>query len=111
MTNDNRPSVPQRLRELRGGRTQQQMAEQMGVSQGSYAQWETGRRHERLKHFADMCRKLNISADWLLGLIDERRSLRIDSEIEELRKQSDELVMKADGLRRRLRSLEARMKR
>ena len=103
--------LAQRLRELRGKRTQQQMAEQMGVTQASYAQWETDRRHKNLDNFAEICRRLNVSADWLLGLTDERRSLRIEAELKELREQADELVATADTLRRRLRSMEATVRR
>ena len=102
--------LPQRLRELRGMRTQQQMAEAVGVTQASYAQWETGRRHEKLKAFARMCRALNVSADWLLGLDDGRVHLRIDGELTELREQADALADNANDLRRRLASLEAKAK-
>ena len=103
--------LPQRLRELRGKRTQTHMAKAMGVSQASYAQLETGRRHENLKRFADMCRALNVSADWLLGLDDQRKHLRLDSEITELRQQADELVGNADRLRRQLAAIERKITR
>ena len=99
-------TIAQRLRQLRDGRTQQQMAERMGVSQASYSQWETDRRHKNLDTFAEMCRRLNVSADWLLGLTDERKSLRIGSEISELRKKADAAVATIDEVRRRLRALE-----
>ena len=102
--------LPQRLRELRGKRTQANMAEAIGVTQASYAQWETGRRHEKLKAFARMCRALNVSADWLLGLDDQRKHLRLDSEITELRQRADELVGNADRLRRQLAAVEGRAK-
>lgn len=102
--------LPQRLRDLRGKRTQQQMAELIGVSQASYAQWENGRRHENLYKFANLCRSLNVSADWLLGLVEERKNLRVEGEIANLRSHADEMVGLATEMRRRLAVLEKGMR-
>lgn len=40
----NRKKIGERLVELRGSRTQAAMAEIIGVSQSTYAMWETGQR-------------------------------------------------------------------
>ena len=82
------------------------MAERIGVTQASYAQWETGRRHKNLDNFAEVCRRLNVSADWLLGLTDERKSQTIEAEISDLCKLTDAAVAAMDHVRRRLRGLE-----
>lgn len=61
----------QRLRQLRGERSQREMAMLLNVEQASYAYYELGKRQPKLDDFARMCRVLKVSADWMLGLPSE----------------------------------------
>ena len=59
-----------RLKELREqkGLTQAEFANQIGMLQQQYSRYEKGEREPQLKHIRRICRKFNVSADWLLGL-------------------------------------------
>ena len=60
----------QRLRQLRGERSQREMAMLLNVEQASYAYYELGKRQPKLNDFTRICRVLNVSADWILGIND-----------------------------------------
>ena len=62
----------ERLRMLRGTRSQAEMGAVVGggVTQPAWAQWEIGARQPKLDVFAHLCKQLGVSADWLLGLDD-----------------------------------------
>lgn len=61
---------PGRLREarLRAGLTQAALAESLGVTRPLVSQWESGETTPGLAHLTGLCRRLSVSADWLLGL-------------------------------------------
>lgn len=40
------------------------------ITQAAWAQWEMGARQPKLDVFMHMCKRLSVSADWLLGLDD-----------------------------------------
>lgn len=50
--------------------TQQQLADKIGCPRNTLQCWETGRRSPRCEALAELCRAMNVSADWLLGLTD-----------------------------------------
>ena len=59
----------QRIRELRGTRSQVEMASLVGgITQAAWAQWELGARQPKLDVLFLICQRLGCSADWLLGL-------------------------------------------
>lgn len=60
-----------RLREARKakGLTQAQIAAKIGISQGSYAQYENMKREPSLQTLAWLSKILERSIDWLLGLV------------------------------------------
>ena len=62
----------ERLRLLRGGLSQREMAANIGVPQKTYANWELGIRQPKLEDLAGLCAHFEVSADWLLGLSDAR---------------------------------------
>ena len=62
----------ERLRERRGNRTQFEMAAYLGVTQAAYGYWETGARQPKLDLLVAICKKLNVSSDWILGLNDSQ---------------------------------------
>lgn len=53
------------------GLTQVELAEKLGLSQTSYQRMETGRHDMKLSTIYNICKALEISADWLIGLEGE----------------------------------------
>jgi len=62
----------QRLRELRGPSSQSEMANAVGIKWQSWARYERGDVAPGAEILANICRAHAVSADWLLGLNDER---------------------------------------
>jgi transcriptional regulator with XRE-family HTH domain len=58
----------ERLRAERGNRSQSQMAELLGMKQPMYARYESGATLPSAELLFNICQKLEVSADWLLGL-------------------------------------------
>ncbi len=52
--------------------TQQKLAEILGTSQTMYARYERGANEMPLRHLITLCQFYNISADYLLGLSEEK---------------------------------------
>ena len=50
--------------------TQQQLADKIGCPRNTLHCWETGRRVPGCEAIIALCRAMNVSADWLLGLTD-----------------------------------------
>ena len=65
----------QRLRNLREDRdlTQQQIADILGTSQTMYARYERGANEMPIRHLVTLCKYYRVSADFLLGLQQEKR--------------------------------------
>ncbi|MCI8423960.1 MAG: helix-turn-helix transcriptional regulator [Lawsonibacter sp.] len=63
-----------KLRKARGEQ-QQELADAIGVTQSTVSDIENGRRTTSFEKLAAICQHYNISADYLLGLIDEPRPL------------------------------------
>ncbi|HJC40902.1 MAG TPA: helix-turn-helix domain-containing protein [Candidatus Intestinimonas pullistercoris] len=68
----------ERLRRLRklSGETQQELAEFLGLKPNQIGEMENGRKASTFLKLALLCEHYNITADYLLGLIDEPRPLR-----------------------------------
>lgn len=66
-----------RLRTLRRNQkeTQQVLADLLDVSTTQISDMEKGRRTTGINNVIKLCRHYNVSADYLLGLIDEPRPL------------------------------------
>ncbi len=66
-----------RVKKLRKDRKEQQieLADAIGVKQSTISDIENGRRTTSFDKLAAICRHYNVSADYLLGLIDEPRPL------------------------------------
>lgn len=75
---------PSRLKLLREEHqyTQKQIADELGISQSYYAKFEYGNREPGLEMLVRICKHFNVSADYLLGLIDGDTN---DSHLEYLR--------------------------
>ncbi len=64
---------PQRLRMQRNanGLSREDLAQMLGTSRTVIANWETGRREPSLAGIVRLCNLLGVSADYLLGRVDE----------------------------------------
>ena len=62
----------ERLKELRLSKnlTQTALANQTGISQSAINKWELGQRKITQDYIVILCEYFNVSADYLLGLID-----------------------------------------
>ena len=65
-------SLASRLRELRGVQSQTEFSAKIGVKQTSYSSWERGVKDPAAQTLAKIASTFGVSADWLLGLSDER---------------------------------------
>ena len=61
-------SFVERLKELRGGLSQQEFCARIGVTQAAYCYWETGKKEPSYKAIKLICEACHVSSDWLLGL-------------------------------------------
>lgn len=92
--------IGERLRQLRGERSQREMAMLLDVEQASYAYYELGKRQPKLDDFARICKALNVSADWLLGIESARRLDIV--RVAELKSDVDRLVSDAARIKKGL---------
>lgn len=58
-----------RLKTLRKEKklTQKELAEQIGIKQNSYSDWETGKNEPNLENIVKLADLLDVSLDWLFG--------------------------------------------
>ena len=63
-----------RIRDLREDHdmSQQEVASVLGTSQTMYARYERGANEMPLRHLITLCHHYGVSADYILGLTDER---------------------------------------
>lgn len=68
----------QRIRNIREDRdlNQTQIANILNTTQQQYGRYENGKRELPLRHLKTLCEYYNLSADYILGLIDEPRKLK-----------------------------------
>ena len=64
--------IGQRLKEIRGERTQTDMAKLCDVSQSAWAQWERGEKRITLDHAAIIATASGKSLDWIVFGRDAR---------------------------------------
>lgn len=102
---------PQRLRMLRGKRSQAEMASYLNVTQASYSYWETGKRQPKLDLLAEICQRLNVSTDWILGLNNAPQMLEpsIGEKLAMLTAQADKAKEYMDEVMNGIRSLEEKV--
>ena len=67
----------QRIRNLRedSDKTQAEIAEILGTSQTMYARYERGANELPLRHLITLCEYYHVSADYILGLSDKKKTL------------------------------------
>ncbi len=63
-----------RLRNLRedADKTQQQIADVLGISQTMYARYERGANEFPIRHLIRLCRYYRVSSDYILGLSEDK---------------------------------------
>lgn len=67
----------QRIKELRqqNNKKQEEIAEILGTSQQYYGKYELNKRPMPIEHLMTLCEYYNVSADYILGYIDEQKEL------------------------------------
>lgn len=95
--------LPERLKELRKEKklTQKELAEQIGIKQNSYSDWETGKNEPNLENIVKLSKILDTSTDFLLG------KSSLSSSNSELDSQLCKLFLLLRKIRGRLDSLES----
>ena len=65
-------NIGEKIRDLRweGNITQNKLAEALNVTQDSISLWETGKRIPDTQYVVALCKYFDVSADYLLGLLD-----------------------------------------
>ena len=61
--------------------TQKEMAKALGIQQQQYALYEKGINIMPITYLRPICEYLNISADYILGLINEPKSLKDEKQL------------------------------
>lgn len=62
--------------------TQREVALRLGIKQQQYARYEKGINAMPITYLANLCKILDVSADYILGLTDEMVSYRIKDPVE-----------------------------
>ena len=62
--------------------TQREVALRLGIKQQQYARYEKGINAMPITYLANLCKILDVSADYILGLTDEMISYRIKDTVE-----------------------------
>ena len=88
-----------RLKELRGTRSQSEVADLLGIKQNAWSRYELGAATPGADMLIQICTTFGVSADWLLGLSDDRGGVSPS--------EASELVTQIKSLESRVRSLES----
>lgn len=61
-----------RIREIRGTKTQEEFASELGLDRRTFGSWEKGRHFPKIDILLSIARHGNVSIDWLVGNEQER---------------------------------------
>lgn len=94
--------IAERLKALRGARTQAEMAEILGIAQQGWARYESGKVLPGAEVIHQICVKLHKSADYILGLIDDENGVSAmpsttSRDIERLRADAAQVCIRSDS--------------
>ena len=97
----------ERLREARETKrkTQQEIAEYLGISAVSYGAWERGRAEPSLDRLVKLCRYFGATSDWLIGLDCERKPL-VEERMSALKAEADRAIAIAERISHQIRDME-----
>ena len=95
--------LSERLKELRGATSQSEMASALNMKYQQWARYEKGVVSPGADILANICRVHAVSADWLLGLTDERAVSAAKPppstiDLDELRETATQLVAESTAL-------------
>ncbi len=76
MKSNNENIIGERMKELRGAMSQRQAAACVGIKPQNWNVYENGQSIPGANIVIKMCDYFNVSADWLLGLSDDRGGSR-----------------------------------
>lgn len=99
-----------RLRELRGATSQCDFANKIGVKQTSYSSWERGIKDPAAQTVAQIASTFGVSADWLLGLSNNREGASSSSVAPNLARLKDAatiVLTRSEDLERAVKELKA----
>ena len=68
--------MPERIKKIifdNFNNSQKDFADHMGYAQSTVNAWCLGKRSPHAEAIIDICTEFNVSADWLLGLKEEKR--------------------------------------
>lgn len=99
MKSDKKTSFHERIREVRGEKTQQEVAQLLSIDKNKWWRWESGLCEPDLATLVSISLVFNVSIDWLLGL-----DLETDGEP---RSESRQDAM-GDGLKNQIRQFKAK---
>lgn len=70
--------VNERIKEIRTEKelTQKEIADLLNMKQPQYARYENGKRELPITHLKTLAEYYNISADYILGIIEEQRPIK-----------------------------------
>lgn len=71
-------NLHERLRELRGDLSQAEFCRKIGVPQTSYSGWEGGSKSPSANVIVQISNEIGVSADYLLGLSDNRKGVMVN---------------------------------
>jgi transcriptional regulator with XRE-family HTH domain len=71
-------NLHERLRELRGELSQSEFCRKIGVPQTSYSGWEGGSKSPSANVIVQISNEIGVSADYLLGLSDNRKGVIVN---------------------------------
>jgi transcriptional regulator with XRE-family HTH domain len=92
-------TISERLRVARkeAGFTQREVADYIGVTESAYCGYETGKRQPDPTKISTIALFLNVTGDYLLGLVDNPRGY-YGVTISDTDPQIDEIIKRCDGL-------------
>lgn len=100
--------LAERLRELRGSLSQCDFARKIGVKQTSYSSWERGVKDPAAQTVAQISSTFGVSADWLLGLSDNREgssSASVSPNLARLKDAATIVLTRSEDLERAVKEL------
>jgi transcriptional regulator with XRE-family HTH domain len=100
----------ERIRDLRGQRGQQEVADLVGVPKNRWSTWELGKHEPKLQDLFSVCKTFGVSSDWVLGLSDDRggqQQQEFKPQIASLKKLAVKISEKADDFLASINKLEA----
>lgn len=107
-------TVVRRIKELLGSNTETSMAKFLGIPQVTLNYCLAGKRKPSLELIFHICDKYKVSADWLLGLTDDRGDSQsvapmkmVTKKRQTLLEPQDEILIKFAALEKRVKELES----